>query len=66
MKAFLPDGQILEGSILGLCIGYAAEKIEIDANDIKQLIHILDNDPNKLKILLGQLRYRFISERIQI
>lgn len=64
MKAFLPNGSILEGNISGLCIGYSTEKIEINANDVKQLIHMLDNDPRYLKILLYQLQHRFISERI--
>ena len=65
MKAFLPDGNVLTGSIKGLCIGYAAEKIEIDAKDVKQLIHMLDNEPICLKNLLRQLQLRFISERVK-
>ena len=64
MKAYLIDGQVIEGPCQSLCIGIVAKKIEIEPRDVQAMIDMLERNPEQLGAHLRQLKNRFVTERI--
>lgn len=64
MKATLSDGKILTGNMVALCTGYVAESIELEAQDVDDMISMLENNPDRLHVALRQLSARYKVNRV--
>lgn len=63
MKAFI-EGHGEHKFMITNAYGFVAERIEIDAGDVRQMINILNDSPQRLGMLLGQLESRFPEARV--
>lgn len=63
MKAFLPDGQVIEGPVPKLCIGYVTERLEIEPDDIDYLRVLAARNPDEFQAVMWQLANRFRTRR---
>lgn len=67
MKIRFFDGATVEGDFLGMLTGYIItvdERLEIEARDVRQMIHYLETNPEGLRKMLQQLLLRFEAERM--
>lgn len=64
MKAFIEGHGEHEFMIVN-AYGFVAKRIEIDAGDVRQMINILNDSPQRLGMLLEQLESRFPEARVE-
>jgi len=64
MKATLPDGRIIEGSIVHMSEGYVSDNIQLEERDVRYMLHLLEHNPDYLRRTLLQLKNRYPVNRV--
>lgn len=65
MKITMPDGTILNRSFASsACVGYVAETIEFDADDIIAMRNMAALSPDIFDACMIQLSFRYASRRV--
>lgn len=65
MKLTLPDGQVIERRWSpGMCTGYVAKAVEINADDIRSMRLCAAADPKGFYVAMLQFEHRFPERRM--